>query len=169
LSEFFSHIYAVAKNSLGKLWHRFPTPVPPTSFGAFAIDSESMARTLILYCFVALLLFLSLFGRGAYKYYFAGVTPFAVPLFSKKMGALIFEAFSAAVILLPREVTPWMAVLLITLLPNLMQSRSSSVEVEQAPDRMTTVSISSSKQGIFKINFWKNAMVSSVRRFWNSF
>ena len=73
----------------------------------------------LLYCFVALLLFFTFFGRGVYKYYFAGLTPLGIPLFSSKKGALIFEAFSVVLLLIPREVTPWMALLLITLVPSL--------------------------------------------------
>jgi hypothetical protein len=73
----------------------------------------------ILYVFAALLLLFTFLGRGVYKYYFAGLTPFALPLFSSKKGALIFEAFSLVLLFIPREVTPWMALLLITMLPNL--------------------------------------------------
>ena len=74
---------------------------------------------LLLYCFLSFLLFFAFFGRGVYKYYFAGLTPLALPLFSTKIGALIFDVFSMALLLFPREVTPWMAVLLITLVPSL--------------------------------------------------
>ncbi|HYB05012.1 MAG TPA: hypothetical protein VED17_11160, partial [Nitrososphaerales archaeon] len=74
-----------------------------------------------------LLLFLALFGRGDYKYYFAGVTPLAIPLFQSKKRAAIFAAFSAALILLPREVTPWMAVLLLTAVPQLVSSYEEAV------------------------------------------
>ena len=71
----------------------------------------------LLYLFTALLLFFTFFGRGVYKYYFAGLTPLAIPLFSTKRGAIIFEAFSLILLFVPREVTPWMALLLITFVP----------------------------------------------------
>ncbi|MGI0090922.1 MAG: hypothetical protein ACREBS_04365 [Nitrososphaerales archaeon] len=77
-------------------------------------------NTLLVYCFVAILLFLTLFGRGVYKYYFAGLTPLAVPLFSSKKGAIIFEIFSMVLLVIPREVTPLMALLLITMVPRLL-------------------------------------------------
>ncbi len=74
----------------------------------------------LLYLFTALLLFFTFFGRGVYKYYFAGLTPLAIPLFSTKRGAIIFEAFSLILLFVPREVTPWMALLLITFVPSLL-------------------------------------------------
>lgn len=74
----------------------------------------------LLYSFTAMLLFFTFFGRGVYKYYFAGLTPLALPMFSSKKSALLFEAFSLVLLFIPREVTPWMALLLITLVPNLI-------------------------------------------------
>jgi hypothetical protein len=74
----------------------------------------------LLYLFTALLLFFTFFGRGVYKYYFAGLTPLAMPLFSTRKGAIIFEAFSLILLFVPREVTPWMALLLITFVPSLL-------------------------------------------------
>ncbi len=81
----------------------------------------------ILYLFTALLLFFTFFGRGVYKYYFAGVTPLALPLFSSRKGAIIFEAFSLILLFIPREVTPWMALLLITFVPNLFSKNIEPV------------------------------------------
>jgi hypothetical protein len=92
------------------------------SLPKFQASTALNATNLILFCLIALLLFLSFFGRGVYKYYFAGITPFALPLFSTRKGAILFEIFSAALIFLPREATPWMAVLLITMIPSLVQS-----------------------------------------------
>ena len=94
-------------------------PKWPSLFG-----NSPTANELLLYCLTALLLFLSLFGRGDYKYYFAGITPLSIPLFSTKRRAIAFIAFSAALILLPREVTPWMAILLITMIPSLLQNEN---------------------------------------------
>ncbi len=79
----------------------------------------------MLYVFAALLLLFTFLGRGVYKYYFAGLTPLALPLFSTKKGAIIFEAFSLILLFIPREVTPWMALLLITFVPNLFSTHSS--------------------------------------------
>ncbi len=90
------------------------------------LERRPTATELLIYSLTALLLFLSLFGRGVYKYYFAGITPLAVPLFASKSRAIVFEIFSAALILLPREVTPWMAILLITFIPQLINFEESS-------------------------------------------
>jgi predicted membrane-bound dolichyl-phosphate-mannose-protein mannosyltransferase len=79
----------------------------------------------LLYMFTAILIFFTLFGRGVYKYYFAGLTPLALPMFSSRRGAIIFEAFSLVLLFIPREVTPWMALLLITIVPNLMTPREA--------------------------------------------
>jgi hypothetical protein len=84
-----------------------------------------VGKDYVLYVFVALLLLFTFLGRGVYKYYFAGLTPLALPLFSSKKGALIFEAFSLVLLFIPREVTPWMALLLITLVPNLYTPREA--------------------------------------------
>jgi hypothetical protein len=91
------------------------------------LERPPTANELLIYCLSALLLFLALFGRGDYKYYFAGVTPLAIPLFQSKKRAIIFAAFSAALVLLPREVTPWMAVLLLTAVPQLIGSYEEAV------------------------------------------
>ena len=88
----------------------------------------------MLYLFTALLLFFTFFGRGVYKYYFAGLTPLALPLFSSRKGAIIFEGFCLVLLLIPREVTPWMALLLMTLVPNLLSRKSEEqVAVQSNP------------------------------------
>ncbi|MHB8702425.1 MAG: hypothetical protein ACYC7D_15590 [Nitrososphaerales archaeon] len=89
------------------------------------------ANDLLIYCLAALLVFDSFFGRGVYKYYFAALTPLAIPFLSSRRGLIIFQIFSVALILLPRVVSPWMAVLLITFLPSLMYR-------DQAADESTT-------------------------------
>lgn len=86
------------------------------------IERPPTANELLIYGLTALLLFLSLFGRGVYKYYFVGITPIAIPLFSSKGRAIAFEALCIAIILLPREVTPWMAILILTIIPQLLIS-----------------------------------------------
>lgn len=75
---------------------------------------------ILAYLLIAILLFFTFFGRGVYKYYFAGLTPLALPLFSTKRGAILFEVFCLVLLFIPREVTPWMALLLITLVPNFL-------------------------------------------------
>jgi len=96
------------------------------------VDRPPTANELLIYSLTALLLFLSLFGRGDYKYYFVGITPLALPLFTSKGRAVIYVAFSAALILLPREVTPWMAILLLTLIPQLLITpETDTLEKEQ--------------------------------------
>ncbi len=79
------------------------------------------ANEILVYCFVAFLIFFALFGRGMYKYYFASVTPLGIPLFKSKFGAVIFEVLSLVILLAPREVTPWMAVLILTLTPKMLE------------------------------------------------
>jgi hypothetical protein len=87
----------------------------------------------LVYLMTALLLFFTFFGRGVYKYYFAGLTPLAVPLFSTKRRAIIFEAFSLILLFIPREVTPWMGLLLITFVPSLLSEQTSPLVVENIP------------------------------------
>lgn len=77
-------------------------------------------NNLVVYCLAALLVFDALFGRGVYKYYFAGLTPLAIPFLKTRRGLIIFQAFSIALMLLPRVTSPWMAVLLLTFLPSVM-------------------------------------------------
>jgi hypothetical protein len=90
------------------------------------LERRPTTNELLIYSLTAFLLFLSLFGRGDYKYYFASISPLAVPLFATKSRATVFEIFSATLLLLPREVTPWMAILLITFMPQLIGSEESS-------------------------------------------
>jgi hypothetical protein len=78
------------------------------------------SNEILVYCFVAFLIFFALFGRGMYKYYFASVTPLAIPLFKSKFGAVVFEVLSLVILLAPREVTPWMAILMLTLAPKML-------------------------------------------------
>jgi hypothetical protein len=91
----------------------------------FVVNSK-VKRTLqpneiLAFCLTALLIFLALFGRGVYKYYFASITPLGLPMFRYKFGAAIFEVFSIVVLLVPREATPWMAILLLTFLPRMLE------------------------------------------------
>ncbi len=81
---------------------------------------------LFVYAMIAFLLFLAFFGRGVYKYYFATLTPLALPLYSNRRGAIIFQVFSAALILVPRAASPWMAVLVLTFVPTIMAWAGSS-------------------------------------------
>lgn len=94
---------------------------------------EINANDMLVYCFIAILLFFSFFGRGIYKYYFAGITPLALPLFATRRGMIVFTVFDIALLLIPREVTPWLAVLLITLAPGLLSQneRTGSVALEE--------------------------------------
>ena len=84
------------------------------------------AQDILVYLLAAFLLFDALFGRGIYKYYFAGITPFALVFFTMRRNAIIFSAFSIALLFIPRIVDPWMAVLLLTLLPSLMIRKEES-------------------------------------------
>jgi hypothetical protein len=72
---------------------------------------------IIVLTLAAFLIFFALFGRGVYKYYFTTVSAFGVLFFRSIRGILLFEGFSLAILLLPREVLPWMAVLLLTTIP----------------------------------------------------
>jgi hypothetical protein len=87
------------------------------------IKRNFSSNEVLVYCLVAFLIFLALFGRGVYKYYFASITPLGIPLFRFKFGAAIFEVFSIVLFLVPREATPWMAVLLLTFVPSMLDGR----------------------------------------------
>jgi len=86
---------------------------------AFIMKSKPSANQFLVFLLGTFLLFDALFGRGIYKYYFAGITPLALPFFKTKRNAVIFGVFSVVLILIPRIVDPWMAVLLFTFLPSL--------------------------------------------------
>lgn len=79
------------------------------------------ANEILVFCLAGLLIFLAFFGRGVYKYYFASITPLGIPLFRNKYGSVTFAVISVVLLLAPREVTPWMAVLLLTLVPQMLQ------------------------------------------------
>jgi hypothetical protein len=87
------------------------------------VKRDFSSNELLVYCLVAFLIFLALFGRGAYKYYFASITPLGIPLFRFKFGAAIFEVISIVLFLVPREATPWMAVLLLTFVPSMLENQ----------------------------------------------
>lgn len=84
------------------------------------LKRSKISNAEILSCsFIIIALFFALFGRGVYKYYFATLTPLGALIFSSKKSIIIFELFSIALVLIPREVTPWLAILLITLIPSI--------------------------------------------------
>jgi hypothetical protein len=86
---------------------------------------------LFLYCMIGFLLFLIFFGRGIYKYYFATLTPLAIPFYSNRKGAVLFQVFCLAIILVPRAASPWMAVLLLTLVPSAL-AWNKPIEAQEA-------------------------------------
>ena len=90
----------------------------------------------------AMLIFFGLFGRGIYKYYFASLTPLAIPFMTSKRSAILFELFSVAILLAPREVSPWMALLMLTFLPNVLGNRSSKPIERQASTTQTNSVVS---------------------------
>lgn len=90
------------------------------------------ANEVLVFCLTAFLIFFALFGRGVYKYYFASITPLAIPLFRSRIGMVLFEVISLVLFLAPREVTPWMAVLLLTLVPTMLYEEQSGVTVRPA-------------------------------------
>ena len=57
----------------------------------------------------------------------------ALPLFSTRRGAIIFEAFSLILLFIPREVTPWMALLLITIMPSLLRGPDQEI-ISESPN-----------------------------------
>src|SRR5487761_325092 len=81
---------------------------------------EPSATNTVILSMAAFLIFFSLYGRGIYKYYFATLTPLALPFFGDKRYAILFEIFSIALLLIPRVATPWLAVLLLTMLPRFL-------------------------------------------------
>lgn len=96
----------------------------------YAKLEPSGTNTLIL-VMTGFLVFFGLYGRGIYKYYFATLTPLALPFLGEKKQMLIFEGLSLAILFVPRVATPWMAVLLLTLLPRFL-NRSSNQSLETA-------------------------------------
>jgi hypothetical protein len=89
----------------------------------FGLKRNLSSNEVLVYCLIAFLIFLALFGRGVYKYYFASITPLGIPMFRFKFGAVIFEVISIVLLLVPREATPWMAVLLLTFVPSMLEGR----------------------------------------------
>ncbi len=85
--------------------------------------AKPTGRSTLLFCMAALLIFFGLYGRGVYKYYFASITPFAIPFMGSRRSGIIFEAISIAILMIPRVATPWMAILLLTLLPGYLALR----------------------------------------------
>ncbi|MDG6907433.1 MAG: hypothetical protein JRN20_16800, partial [Nitrososphaerota archaeon] len=81
--------------------------------------SKVSKAEILSYSFIVIALFFALFGRGVYKYYFITLTPLGALIFSSRKAAIVFEVFSIALVFLPREVTHWLAILLITLIPSL--------------------------------------------------
>ena len=73
------------------------------------------------FCLAIFLIFLTLYGGGVYKYYFAGITPLVIPVFKKKSGLVIFEALSIFLIFVPREISPWVAFVFLLLLPRIFR------------------------------------------------
>ena len=114
---------AVAKS---RITHGFRSSAGSISAPVITDGQSLSANNLLVYCLTAMLLMLSLFGRGSYKYYFAGITPLALPLFASRRGGIIFEVFCAALILLPREVTPWFGILMITMIPSMIGRSETS-------------------------------------------
>lgn len=92
-----------------------------SEYFGFRVKGTFSANQVLVYSLVVMLMFFALFGRGVYKYYFASITPLGIPLFRHRFGAVIFEVFSIVLFLAPREVTPWMAVLLLTFVPEMLQ------------------------------------------------
>ena len=92
------------------------------------IKRSFSTNEILVFCLTAFIIFFALFGRGVYKYYFASITPLGIPMFRYKFGAAIFEVFSIVLFLAPREVTPWMAVLLITFVPRMLEFRSEKTK-----------------------------------------
>ncbi|HZW55596.1 MAG TPA: hypothetical protein VFF30_04845 [Nitrososphaerales archaeon] len=88
-------------------------------------------QNVLVYLLAAFLAFTTFFGRGVYKYYFAGLTPLALPIFSWKKGAIFFEVFCIAILLLPRLVNPWMGALLITFLPTMTNPFRAHLETPE--------------------------------------
>jgi len=132
LGKFFLYLGSKTRQSFRRIIHGFSYSMESIPFPEEITRGNLNAQTLLVYCLTAVLLFLSFFGRGSYKYYFAGITPLALPLFAKKTGAIIFEIFSILLILLPREVTPWFAVLMITFLPSMLSDSERAVAVSTA-------------------------------------
>lgn len=70
------------------------------------------------FCLATFLIFLGFYGGGIYKYYFAEITPLAIPFFKKRAGLIFFEAISIILIFVPREISPWIALIFLVFLAN---------------------------------------------------
>ncbi len=102
-----------------------PNSNVPSSYSGSELSEKSFSPTQILgFCLAAFLIFLAVYGGGVYKYYFATITPLALPFFTKKSGVVLFEAISVLLFLAPREITPWFAVLLLAFIPGMMTNVS---------------------------------------------
>jgi hypothetical protein len=73
--------------------------------------TEVPPERVLEFCLAVSLMFLTFYGGGVYKYYFVGVTPLGILVFNKRTELIFFEALSIFLILVPREFTPWVALL----------------------------------------------------------
>gem|GEM_PF-1487339 len=94
------------------------------AYAAFRSKREEFSQSdVLVLCLAAFSIFFAFFGRGVYKYYFTTITALSVPFLKSRKNALIFEAFCLTLLFIPREATPWMAVLLLTLMPNILDAQ----------------------------------------------
>ncbi|MDG6997566.1 MAG: hypothetical protein JRN15_00445 [Nitrososphaerota archaeon] len=114
----FTNLQSLAVATYGYLNYAFISIAIVLFAWLFLRRSKVSKEEILSYSFIIIALFFALFGRGVYKYYFLTLTPLGALIFSSKKAMIMFEVFSIALVMLPREVTPWLAILLITLIPS---------------------------------------------------
>ena len=82
-------------------------------------------RDLLLTIVASEALFLLLFPRGTYKYYYTMILPFLAPfLANARTRHVALQGFNVLLLLAPRVTTPWLSLLILTFLPRTGGSRN---------------------------------------------
>jgi hypothetical protein len=82
-------------------------------------ENKFSSREIVAFCLYGILLFDTLFSRGIYKYYYLTAIPLLAVLLFRKRHLLFFIALNIAILIAPRYLDPWFALLLIIFLPSL--------------------------------------------------
>lgn len=74
----------------------------------------------------AFLLFHALFPRGIYKYWFASILPLLAFFLASRRGVYLYLVLNVVILFAPRYLTPWLALILLTLVPDLVANPALS-------------------------------------------
>jgi len=85
----------------------------------------------VKYLAYSLLLFIFLFPRGTYKYFFITALPFFALSCRKKGDIVTFVLLNLGILLVPRSVTPWFAFLMIFFIYIIARENTHLVENEE--------------------------------------